>query len=122
MSTPRVAIVTGAARGIGKAIALRLAHDGLDVVVNDIPSKAKELEALVTEICAKNRKSLAVVGDVSQETDVQRLVDTAVTELGGLDVVRYFPLSCLVIRICNSCPLADDCKCWHLSDDSSHLQ
>jgi len=87
MSTTRVAIVTGAAQGIGRAISLRLAQDGCDVVVNDLPSKAKELDALVLEIVAKNRRSLAVVGDASSEKDVQNLVGMTITQLGGLDVM-----------------------------------
>ncbi|KAF8591737.1 acetoin reductase family protein [Ramaria rubella] len=87
MSTAQVAIVTGAAQGIGKAIALRLAHDGFDVVVNDIPSKAEQLEGVLAEICATTQKGLVVTGDVSLETDVQKLVDATVTCFGGLDVM-----------------------------------
>ncbi|PPQ78011.1 hypothetical protein CVT25_015567 [Psilocybe cyanescens] len=83
----RVAIVTGAAQGIGKAISLRLAEDGLDVVVNDIPSKSAELESVKAEIQAKGRKSVAVVGDISSEADVIALVEKTVSELGGLDVM-----------------------------------
>jgi len=88
MSMARIAIVTGAAQGIGKANSLRLAHDGLDVVVNDLESKSKELDVLVAEIVALKRRSIAIVGDVSQEADVHNLVCKAVAEFGGLDVVR----------------------------------
>jgi len=87
ISTSRVAVVTGACHGIGRAIALRLAEDGLDLVVSDLPKAADALKALVSELTAKGRKSIGVVGDPSQEVDVQKIVDTAVNELGGLDVM-----------------------------------
>lgn len=83
----RVAIVTGAAQGIGLSIALRLADDGLDVAINDIPSKAGELREVVTQIQAKGRRCIAVPADVSQEEDVQGMVAQVVDQLGGLDVV-----------------------------------
>ncbi|KAF8591348.1 NAD-binding protein [Ramaria rubella] len=83
----RVAIVTGAAQGIGRAIALRLADDGLDVVVTDIPPKVKELDELVEEIKSRSRRGLAVTGDVTHEVDVQNLVKFTVEKLGGLDVM-----------------------------------
>lgn len=81
----RVAIVTGSGRGIGKGIALRLAKDGLDVVVNDINSEnvrqvAKEIEAL-------GRKAMAIVADVSSEKEVYDMVDQVVGKFGRLDVM-----------------------------------
>ena len=85
--SPKVAIVTGAAQGIGRAIALRLAEDGLDVAINDISSKEKELKGLAEEIQNKGTKALVVTADVTQEDEVQKLVDQTVDALGSVDVV-----------------------------------
>ncbi|KAF8575484.1 acetoin reductase family protein [Ramaria rubella] len=82
----RVAIITGAAQGIGRGIALRLAADGLDIVVTDVPSNAERLEEVVSAIRAQGRKAVGVTGDASVEADVQNLVQLAVTELGSVDV------------------------------------
>jgi len=83
--TPRVAIVTGAAQGIGYVIAHRLADDGLDVAINDISSKSARVDEVVREIQKKGRKSVAVLADVSVEDDVKAMVQKTVKELGGLD-------------------------------------
>jgi meso-butanediol dehydrogenase / (S,S)-butanediol dehydrogenase / diacetyl reductase len=83
----RSAIITGAARGIGRAIALRLARDGLDVTVNDLPGARADLNGLVEEIQAFGRRSVAAVGDVGVEADVDGLVRTHVEVHGGLDVM-----------------------------------
>lgn len=88
MSITRVAIVTGAAGGIGRAIALRLAADGLDVAVNDIEGQKQALETVVAEIQAKGRKAIAVPADVSSEEQVKSMVEKTVEHLGRLDVVR----------------------------------
>ena len=82
-----VAIVTGAAGDLGKVIALRLADDGLDVAVNDLSSRSTEVDAIVRQIVQKGRKSIAVIGDVSNEEDVKAMVDETARELGSLDVV-----------------------------------
>lgn len=84
--TTKVALVTGAARGIGRAIALRLAEDGLDVAVNDLPN-TPELDEVVREIENKGRRSLAVPADVSLEEDVEKIIQQVVQKLGSLDVV-----------------------------------
>ena len=84
--TTKVALVTGAARGIGRAIALRLAEDGLDVAVNDLPN-TPELDEVVREIESKGRRSLAVPADVSLEEDVEKIIQQVVQKLGSLDVV-----------------------------------
>ncbi|KAI0938461.1 hypothetical protein AcW1_001813 [Taiwanofungus camphoratus] len=86
-TSTRVAIVTGAAQGLGASIALRLADDGLDVAVNDIGSKSDQLQQIVAQIQAKGRRALAVPADVSRDVDVQAMVAKVVEELGGLDVM-----------------------------------
>ena len=85
----RVAIVTGAAQGIGRAIALRLASDGLAVAVNDIAAKKDKLAELVALIEQKNVRGLAVPADVSQEDEVRGMVDEVVAQLGRVDVVSF---------------------------------
>ncbi|KAJ6564634.1 NAD(P)-binding protein [Mycena capillaripes] len=87
MSSKGVALVTGAAQGIGKSIALRLAEDGYDVAANDIPSNSEKLDAVVAEIQAKGRKGAKCIADVSQDEQVKGMVEQVVEELGGLDVM-----------------------------------
>lgn len=96
MSLPlsRVAVVTGAAQGIGLAIALRLADDGFDVAVNDIPSKVYELQRVIILIEAKGKRALAVPADVSVEEEVEAMVAKVVEELGSVDVVRITLYDC----------------------------
>jgi 3-oxoacyl-[acyl-carrier protein] reductase len=85
--TDRVAIVTGSARGIGRAIALKLAEVGATVVVNDIDAAAEPLESVAAEIRAMNRQSLAVTADVSSTDDVTRLVETTTDAYGRVDIL-----------------------------------
>jgi meso-butanediol dehydrogenase/(S,S)-butanediol dehydrogenase/diacetyl reductase len=87
--TTKVALVTGAARGIGRAIALRLAGDGLNVAVNDLPNTS-ELDDVVREIESKGRRSLAVPADVSLEEGVEKIIQQVVQKLDSLDVVSPF--------------------------------
>ena len=81
----QVAIVTGAGQGIGRGIALRLARDGMNVVVADL--KAEQAEGVADEIRALGVKALAVSMDVTKEADRQRLINTTLGELGRLDAL-----------------------------------
>lgn len=82
----RVAFVTGAARGIGRAIAIRLAHDGLHVAVNDIDD-GEELRSCRAKIEALGVNCVSLVGDVSNETRAEEMVSEAVAALGYMDVM-----------------------------------
>ena len=84
--TGTTALVTGAGRGIGRAIALGLATAGADVAVNDFADEAA-CAAVVAEIEALGRKGLVVMGDVSNEEQVNAMVERTETELGPLGVV-----------------------------------
>jgi len=83
----KVAIVTGSARGIGRAIALKLAEVGADIVVNDIAAAADSLESVAEEIRSLGRQALAVIADVSSPEDVARLVETAASNFGRIDIL-----------------------------------
>ena len=82
-----VALVTGASQGMGRAIALRLADDGFDVAINDLPSAKDSLESLSQELIGKGRRTCTVTGDVSIEAEVQNIVSSVVENLGELNVV-----------------------------------
>lgn len=79
------AIITGSGRGIGKAIALKLASLGANVVINDIPQSA-DADNTCEEIKALGVKSLSIKGDVRNIDDVKKLIDTTVKELGSVDI------------------------------------
>ncbi|CAF4214010.1 unnamed protein product [Rotaria sordida] len=83
----RNALITGAARGIGRAIALRLARDGLNVAVNDIKASSSGLTMVQQEIEKMGRKSVAITADVSVDKEVETMMQKAAKELGSLDVV-----------------------------------
>ncbi len=83
----RVALVTGAARGIGRGIALRLAEDGLDVAVNDIGTNSDQLDGVAEEIRAAGQRTATIIADVSQPDEVERMVGSVADELGQLDVM-----------------------------------
>ena len=82
----RIALVTGASRGIGKAIALALAGAGADVAVN-YRVQADAAEDVCKSIRAASRKCIAVQADVSISADVERLVKTTENELGPVGIL-----------------------------------
>jgi 3-oxoacyl-[acyl-carrier protein] reductase len=84
--TNKVAIVTGASRGIGAAVAERLAGDGFTVVIN-YSGDAKSAEALARKIEGKGGRALTAKADVSDSTAVRGMFDAAEAAFGGVDVL-----------------------------------
>lgn len=82
----KIALVTGSARGIGAAIAVRLASDGASVAVNYSRSE-HEADAVARRIIASGGKAITVKADIGNSEEVARLVSTAHRELGGLDIL-----------------------------------
>ena len=82
----KVALVTGATRGIGKEIALTLAENGFNVALN-YRKESEELESSKKEIESKNVKCLAVCGDVSNYEQVENFVKEIISEFGRIDVL-----------------------------------
>jgi 3-oxoacyl-[acyl-carrier protein] reductase len=87
-TTSRVAIVTGASGGIGRAVAERLAKDGMSVVAHYSGNAAKA-DAAVTAITANGGQAIAVGGDIADETAMAALFDAATSRFGGVDVVVH---------------------------------
>lgn len=83
--TGKVAIVTGAGKGVGVGIASWLADAGADVVV--MSRTQSDLDKVVSDIEAMGRKGLAVTGDVSKSADVNRMVQSAVEKFGRIDIL-----------------------------------
>jgi len=84
---PRVAIITGAAQGLGYSIALQLACDGLDIAVNDVASKQDRVDEVVKEIQKLGRKAIAVLADVTSEEEVKGMIERVANELGSVDIM-----------------------------------
>ena len=85
-NSSKVAIVTGASRGIGRAIALRLAQDNIAVVVN-YAHRASDADDVVQAIEAAGGRAIALQGDVANASDCARLFDATEAEYGGVDIV-----------------------------------
>jgi 3-oxoacyl-[acyl-carrier protein] reductase len=82
----KIVLVTGAQRGIGRAVALHFAHEGADVALNFLDDQPAA-EAGAAEIVALGRRCCVIQGDISKPQEVRRLVATAERDLGPLDVL-----------------------------------
>ena len=82
----RIALVTGASRGIGRAIAVALARKGADVAVN-YRSNESAARDVCAQICGIGRRALAVQGDVARASDVARMVELIRRELGPITIL-----------------------------------
>jgi glucose 1-dehydrogenase len=80
------ALVTGSGRGIGRAIAVRFAREGADVVINDLDIQGPARETLA-QVEAAGRRGVLVQADISQADQARRLIDDAVRQLGPLDIL-----------------------------------
>jgi 3-oxoacyl-[acyl-carrier protein] reductase len=83
--TGKIALVTGASRGIGKAIALRLAQDGAKLAINNLDIETAETVA--AEIKALGGMALAVAGDVSSTDEVKNMMETIISTYGSIDIL-----------------------------------
>ncbi|RFZ81360.1 SDR family oxidoreductase [Mucilaginibacter terrenus] len=83
----RKALITGGDSGMGRAAAIAYAREGADVAINYHPSEEPDAKEVIALIKAEGRKAVAIPGDLRDEAFCKKLVDTAVRELGGLDIL-----------------------------------
>lgn len=88
----KVALVTGAARGIGRGIALCLAQEGANVIVNDLPPKQGssdivDAQSTVDEIIALGQQAIAIYADVSDRDQIKALFEQGIAHFGQIDIV-----------------------------------
>src|ERR1700704_145861 len=98
----RVAVVTGAASGMGLAMATRFASEGMKVVLADI--EAEQVAAAAEQLARTGAEVLAVPTDVSKLSDVERLADAAYERFGGVNIV------------CNNAGVSMEGRSWALSE------
>ncbi|MDQ1182056.1 SDR family oxidoreductase [Rhodococcus sp. SORGH_AS_0301] len=85
--TGRKALITGADSGIGRAVALAFAREGADVVLSYLESEEPDARETVRLVEEAGRRAVSVPGDIRDEAHCDALIDTAVRELGGLDIL-----------------------------------
>ena len=83
----KIALVTGAARGIGRGIAEIFAEEGADVAINDVDITGGAADSLVQWIRSKGRRSMAIQGDVSDRAAVEAMFKQVWKELGHIDIL-----------------------------------
>lgn len=83
----RKALITGGDSGIGRAAAIAYAREGADVAINYLPAEEPDAKEVVALIRAEGRKAVAIPGDIRSEAFCKKLVDDAVRQLGGLDIL-----------------------------------
>src|SRR5213596_2925470 len=83
----RKALITGGDSGMGRAAAIAYAREGADVAINYYPTEEPDAKEVVDLIKAAGRKAVAIPGDLRDEAFCKKLVEQAVSELGGLDIV-----------------------------------
>jgi NAD(P)-dependent dehydrogenase (short-subunit alcohol dehydrogenase family) len=85
--TDKRAVITGADSGIGRAVAIAFAREGADVVLSYLESEEADAAETVRLVEAAGRKAVRCPGDIRDEATCQQIIDTAVSELGGLDIL-----------------------------------
>jgi NAD(P)-dependent dehydrogenase (short-subunit alcohol dehydrogenase family) len=83
----KVALITGGDSGIGRAVAVAFAREGADVLIAYLPQEESDARETVRVVEAAGRRAITVPGDIGDEAHCRALVERAVTELGGLDVL-----------------------------------
>lgn len=83
----RKALITGGDSGIGRAAAIAYAREGADVAINYLPAEEPDAREVVALIRAEGRKAVAIPGDIRSEAFCKKLVEDAVKQLGGLDIL-----------------------------------
>jgi len=85
--TDKRAVITGGDSGIGRAVALAFAREGADVVLSYLESEEEDADETVRWVEAAGRKAIRCPGDIRDEATCQKIIDTAVQELGGIDIL-----------------------------------
>ncbi len=85
--TGRKAVITGGDSGIGRAVALAFAREGADVLISYLPEEEADADETVRLIEEAGRKAVRCPGDIRDEQVCQQIIDTAVSELGGIDIL-----------------------------------
>ena len=85
--TDKRAVITGGDSGIGRAVALAFAREGADVVLSYLESEEEDADETVRWVEAAGRKAVRCPGDIRDEATCQKIIDTAVQELGGIDIL-----------------------------------